>query len=184
MVSIKYNRSIIYGISATAILLFLYFSILSIANSFRHAVDSFIEMWYWILLLAVGFGVQVGLYFHIRVSFHDRMRKSASTTVATVGGVSTTSMIACCAHHLTDVLPIISLSAAAAFLAEYQLLFIMVGVFSNLVGITMMLGIIQKHGLFRENGPLIYLVRYDMGQVRNYIIAIGFMVLLIQIITL
>ncbi len=183
MVSIK-HKFIIHGIFGTAILLFLYFSILSIANSFDHAVDSFIEMWYWILLLAVGFGVQVGLYFYIREGFHDRMTKGASTTVATAGGVSTTSMIACCAHHLTDVLPIIGLSAAAAFLAEYQLLFIMVGVFSNLVGITMMLGIIQKHGLFKENGPLRYLLRYDMRQVRNYIIAIGFLVLLIQIIRL
>jgi hypothetical protein len=135
------------------------------------------------MLLVVGFGVQVGLYFHIREGFRARMTDGATTTVAAAGGVSTTSMIACCAHHLTDVLPIIGLSAAAAFLAEYQLLFIIVGVFSNLVGITMMLGIIQQHGLFKEDGPLRYLLRYDMRSIRNGIIAIALLVIIILAIT-
>ncbi|MDW7726976.1 MAG: hypothetical protein SCH70_07675 [Candidatus Methanoperedens sp.] len=178
----KHYKPVIYGILAGFILLLLYFSILSISNSFDHALDSFIEMWYWIMLLVVGFGVQVGLYFHIREGFRALDAGSATTTVAAAGGVSTTSMVACCAHHLTDVLPIIGFSAAAAFLAEYQLLFIIIGVFSNLVGITMMFGIIQQHGLFSTDGSLRHLLRYDMKAIRKVIIAIGLIVVLAWII--
>ena len=182
MVFTKHNKPVTYGILAGFILLFFYFSIVSIANSFDHAFEQFLEMWYWIMLLVVGFGVQVGLYFHIREGFRALNTDGATTAVAAAGGVSTTSMIACCAHHLTDVLPIIGLSAAAAFLAEYQLLFIIIGVFSNLVGITMMLGIIQQHGLFNRDGSLRNLLKYDMRSIRKGIITIGLIVVFTWII--
>jgi hypothetical protein len=44
-------------------------------------------------------------------------------------------MVACCAHHLTDVLPLLGLSAAAAFLAEYRIPFMLAGLATNLIGI-------------------------------------------------
>ena len=56
-------------------------------------------------------------------------------------------MAACCAHHLADVLPLLGLSGVAIFLVRYQLFFIVVGVLSNIVGITIMLETIQRHGL-------------------------------------
>jgi hypothetical protein len=59
-------------------------------------------------------------------------------------------MVACCAHHVTDVLPILGLTAAAAFLAEYQTLFMWVGLGTTLTGIAVMLFI-----LFRERGKAI-----------------------------
>jgi hypothetical protein len=49
------------------------------------------------------------------------------------------------------VLPILGLTAAVVFLGQYQDLFLMIGVLSNLIGITLMLRIIQKHGLFQGN---------------------------------
>lgn len=70
------------------------------------------------------------------------------------GGVSTLSMIVCCSHHLVEILPVIGLSAASVFLVKYQISFILIGVFSNLIGIQTMLGIIQKHHLYEENGVL------------------------------
>ena len=69
--------------------------------------------------------------------------------MATSGDVSAGSMAACCAHHITDVLPLLGLSGLAAFLASYQVLFILIGVLSNVVGITIMLETIQRHGLSR-----------------------------------
>jgi hypothetical protein len=44
-------------------------------------------------------------------------------------------MVACCAHHVSDVLPLLSLSAAATFLAEYRLPFMAAGLVINLIGI-------------------------------------------------
>lgn len=54
-------------------------------------------------------------------------------------------MVACCAHHLTDVLPIIGFSAAATFLNQYRIPFMLVGIGANLVGIAFMLCLIRQH---------------------------------------
>ncbi len=125
-------------------------------------------MWYWILILVTGFGIQLGLYSYVR--FNIRTKATGATAeIAAAGGISTGSMIACCAHHITDVLPIIGLSAAAVFLAKYQLPFILLGIFSNLVGITMMLHIIQKHALYQKKGILKTIFNFRMKRVRNIV---------------
>jgi hypothetical protein len=123
-------------------------------------------MWYWILILVIGFGIQLGLYWYIRFDIGKKV-SGATAEVAATGGISTGSMIACCAHHFTDILPIIGLSAAATFLVKYQLPFIFLGIFSNLVGTTMMLHIIQKHGLYQEKSILKVIFNYKMKRVRN-----------------
>ncbi len=116
-------------------------------------------MWYWILILVAGFGIQAGLYAYIRIILKTRKESGAATTsVAAAGGISTTSMVACCAHHVTDVLPILGLSAAIVFLNQFQMLFIVVGVLSNLIGITLMLRIIQKHSLYQQDQKILSLL--------------------------
>ena len=72
-------------------------------------------------------------------------------------------MVACCAHHLTDLLPFLGLAGLAIFLADYQLLFIIVGVLSNIVGITIMLENIQRHNLSRKLAHW----QWNMGLVRK-----------------
>ena len=163
------RKFIIIGLAAGLLLLGLYFGVLSVANSFSHALSQFGQMWYWILLLIAGFGLQVGLYFYIRTSFRLRQMTNPTAAVATSGGISTGSMIACCLHHLVDVLPLMGLAAAAVFLTQYQVFFLVLGILSNLIGITIMLEIIQKHK-FAE----VFLKRiliYNMNQAKK--IAIG-----------
>jgi len=58
--------------------------------------------------------------------------------------MSTVAMVACCAHHVTDVLPILGLTAAAAFLAEYRIPFMLIGLGTTLIGIAVMLVILLK----------------------------------------
>jgi hypothetical protein len=53
-------------------------------------------------------------------------------------------MVACCAHHVADVLPILGLTAAATFLAQYRTAFMLVGLGTTLVGIGVMLGILYR----------------------------------------
>ncbi len=86
------------------------------------------------------------MFSFIRQGLHER-RKSLTAGLATSGGVSAGSMVACCAHHLSDVMPLLGLSGLSAFLVNYQLFFIVVGVMANVVGITIMLETIQRHGL-------------------------------------
>lgn len=179
-------KPVFFGTLAGLALLFVYFLVLTIANSFGHALDQFVQMWYWIALLVVGFGIQVGLYFYIRGIFKLKsMSGTATTSVAATGGVSATSMVACCAHHLADVLPFIGLSAAAIFLNKYQLLFIIVGVLSNLIGINMMLGIIQKHRLFAEHSIIMkYFMRLNMKKTLFYNASFGVIVFLLTLVKL
>jgi hypothetical protein len=48
-------------------------------------------------------------------------------------------MLACCAHHLVDVLPVIGLSGAALFLGAYKAELLWLGLAMNLAGIAYLL---------------------------------------------
>ncbi len=143
------KRHILIGIGAAILLLLVYMGIITLAEGIEHALEQTAEMWYWVVALAGGFGIQAGLFSFIRQGLRER-KASATASVATSGGISAGSMAACCAHHLTDFLPILGLSGLATFLASYQVLFIIIGVLSNLVGITIMLESIQRHGLSQK----------------------------------
>jgi len=43
-------------------------------------------------------------------------------------------MIACCAHHLTDVVPILGLSALSIWLVNFQTPLLAIGIVSNAAG--------------------------------------------------
>ncbi len=140
------KRHILVGIGAAVLLIIVYLGIITLAQDWTHALEQTAKLWYWVLALAGGFGIQAGLFSFIRQGIRER-RAATTGSVAASGGVSAGSMAACCAHHLSDVLPLLGLSGLAAFLANYQVFFIIVGVLSNIVGITIMLETIQRHGL-------------------------------------
>jgi len=166
------KKPFVYGLIGAFGLVAIYFGILGFANSFTHAVQVFDKLWYWIILLALGFGTQLGLYIYIRQALKEKV-KGVTAEVATAGGISTGSMIACCAHHLTDVLPLLGLTAAAMFLVRFQIPFILLGVFSNLVGITIMFNLIQKHHLQPEGKFFQSLFRIRMITLRNATLVVG-----------
>jgi hypothetical protein len=141
------KRHIITGVIAGVFLTGLYLGIITLLQDWSHAIDQFARMWYWLAVLAGGLGIQAGLYSFIRREMRAR-HTSATASVAASGGVSAGSMIACCAHHLTDVLPFLGLTGLATVLVEYQPAFIGTGILSNIVGITLMLDTIQRHNLF------------------------------------
>ncbi|OGO18993.1 MAG: hypothetical protein A2144_12525 [Chloroflexi bacterium RBG_16_50_9] len=159
------KKHFLVGIGAAILLLGVYSGIIILAEGLEHALQQTSRLWYWVLALAVGFGVQAGLFSFIRRALRQR-RASTTASVATSGGVSAGSMAACCAHHLTDILPLLGLSGLAAFLASYQLLFIILGVLSNIVGITIMLDTIQRHNLSQRLGRW----RWNMGLVKRVVI--------------
>ena len=137
---------IFWGMAAGAGMIGFYFLILMLSNSLEHAIEEFSYLWPWILGLSTGFAAQAGLFAHIVLTM--RRKKAATASVAVSGGMSATSMVACCAHHLTDVLPLLGVSAAAIFLTRFQNSFMLLGIFSNLVGVFIMLSVIQKNSLY------------------------------------
>jgi hypothetical protein len=64
--------------------------------------------------------------------------------MGTSGGTSVTAMVVCCLHHVTDVLPILGLSAAATFLTHYQRPFMLASLGVNVIGILVMLVILYR----------------------------------------
>jgi len=153
------KKPIIYGIISGIILLAVYFAILSLANSVDHAISQFFSMWYFILALAIGFGIQVSLFTYVR-SYKNAL---AATSVSVSGGVSTTSMAACCAHHISDILPI-------------------VGLFSNLIGINFMLHTMKKHNMFDKNNKLFSkIMKQDLKFTLKLNIILSFIITLISI---
>jgi len=172
------KKPMIFGIAGSLALLLVFFLIVSFANSFSHAIEEFLRMWYWILLLAIGFGIQVGLYTYSR-GYAKIRSASATTSMAAAGTVSTTSMVACCAHHLTDFLPLLGLSAAALFVVKYQLLFIVIGILSNVIGISIMLKTIQEHELHHKTGLLSRIMKFDMKKILYYNIALSMVIILV-----
>ena len=59
-------KSILSGILASSLLLGVYFAVLSLVSGWGFAQDQFSDFWYFIVSLALGFGVQIGLYVYLR----------------------------------------------------------------------------------------------------------------------
>jgi len=135
------------GLAGALLLSTLYFGIVSIAESPQHALDLFWQDRWLVIPLIAGFGMQSALYVILKKRLFVPISNVGPSGVLTGAGgaTSTLAMVACCAHHVADVLPILGLTAAATFLAEYQTAFMLVGLGTTLLGILFMLTI-----LFRE----------------------------------
>jgi hypothetical protein len=145
----KYRRILIpigAGLVGGFFLFTLYFGLVSWAESPRHAID-YIWQDRWIVIpIIIGFGVQTGLYVILKKRLFVPVPNTGPSGALTgaSGATSTLAMAACCAHHVTDVLPILGLTAAATFLAQYRTIFMLVGLGMTLVGISVMLVIVVK----------------------------------------
>jgi hypothetical protein len=137
-------HSVLAGIVGMLFLVSVYWLILYITTrDLSHPFQQFLLYKYWISALILGFGIQVSLFWYIRIAQGSSDMKTKSS-VAVGTGTSTLSMVACCAHHLVDFLPLLGLSAASLFLSKYQTYFFGLGIISNIFGIIMMIRIIKK----------------------------------------
>jgi hypothetical protein len=133
-----------FGLLGALSLTGVYFGIVSWAESPAHALELFWQDRWIVFLLILGFGVQVALYVILKKGlFLPVGAMGASGAMTGAGGAtSTAAMVACCAHHVTDVLPILGQTAAATFLADYQQAFMLLGLGTTLTGIVVMLVIL------------------------------------------
>ncbi len=131
----KNNKSnaVLYGMLAGLGLLVFYLSVVSAFQGIEFALLNLRSLWYLIFPLAIGFGTQIGLFFSIKHT------AQLTGTVATTGTISGGSMIACCSHFLLQMIPFVGISGLAIFLVKYQAWFLIIGILSNVFGITVML---------------------------------------------
>jgi hypothetical protein len=148
------RKGLRWGVAAALSLVLLYGVTLTLLNGAAYAWETFLALWYWMTPLVAGFALQVGLFGYSRSLAHAGVSPHASGVVAS-GGTSAVSMVACCAHHLTDVLPLVGLAGLTLFLSTYQSLFLLAGLLSNIVGIAFLLGEMQKHRLYAQGGRLL-----------------------------
>lgn len=133
------------GLVGMTTLMIVYLGIVSLAESPKHALELFWQDKALVIPIMLGFGTQVGLYALLKKGLYLSMRAPVgSVTTAAGGGMSTMAMIACCAHHVTDVLPLVGLTAATTFLANWKIPFMVVGLLTNLVGIAVMTRVIYQ----------------------------------------
>ncbi len=149
----------IVGIAGSISLFAVYWLIFSVIVGMEGIWTQFIALQPWMSLLLIGFGIQLGLFTYIH---QFRAASPGPGTIAATGGISAGSMVACCAHHVTDIFPLLGLTALATFLTQYQTFFLGIGVASNVIGIIMIFRMIQRHKLYHEKGIIKHILTIDM----------------------
>jgi hypothetical protein len=123
-----------------------YIGILAWAQGWGYASSQFMRDRWYVIPIILGFGIQAALYSILRFRLFIPVISTghAGSMMGASGGTSATAMVACCIHHVTDVLPILGLSAAASFLTRYQRPFMLVGLVMNLIGIGAMFIVLYR----------------------------------------
>ncbi|HET7833307.1 MAG TPA: heavy metal-binding domain-containing protein [Gallionella sp.] len=128
-----YVRSAQFGLAAFVAMLALYFGVVGLISGVSYTLEQFTQFWYFIVTLALGFGVQIGLYTYLRnlAGQHGASKK----VVAVSGTTSTAAMVSCCAHYLANILPILGVAGFFTLVAQYQVELFWMGLAFNAGGI-------------------------------------------------
>ncbi len=126
------NGAIVKGTLATLILLSVYFAVTTFVSGWNFALGQFFRFWYYLVTLAVGFGIQMGLYSYLKAKI------SAGRMLAVSGTTSTAAMISCCAHYMVNFLPILGAVGIITVISQYQVQLFWVGLAFNFAGIAYM----------------------------------------------
>lgn len=124
------------GVLASLILCGFYVAVVAgSSRSFQHLLTQARQDWYFLVLIVVGFGIQVALFAELRRIRH--VGASATASGRTGAGASVVGMVACCAHHIADLVPFIAATGLAAFVFDYRILLMVLGIGVNGVGIVL-----------------------------------------------
>jgi hypothetical protein len=151
----KFILPVMGGLVAATFLMVVYFAIVSWAESPQHAITFFLEDRWIVGPMIIGFGVQVALYITLKLKLflpvtniakgnNHGVSQASTASVGASGTTSTVAMVACCAHHVSDVLPFLGLTAASTFLAEYRVVFMFTGLGMTFIGIGYMLYVLHR----------------------------------------
>ena len=143
-------HAIIKGMAGAVALLAIFFVVISLISGWTFTVNQFFAYWYFIVGLAVGFGIQVGLYSYFKQAVVDG--RAQKTTVAISGATSAIAMVSCCAHYFANILPIIGVAGVVSIIGQYQIELFWFGLLFNVAGIVY---IARKIVIFRKESLLL-----------------------------
>lgn len=123
-----------------------YIGVLSWLQDWEYAASQFARDRWYVLPIIVGFGIQAVLYSILRFRLFIPVTTTgrSGALIGTSGTTSATTMVVCCLHRVTDVLPILGLSAGATFLIRYQRPLMLFGLGMNMLGILVMLIVLYR----------------------------------------
>ena len=128
-------RSIRIGaVAGAGMALFYVFVVAGASGSWKHLTDQVGQDWYYLVVIIAGFAAQVAVFTELRRLHH--LHPSIVAASGAGAGASTAGMVACCAHHLVDLVPFIGATGAATFLTDYRLPFMLTGIGVNVLGLT------------------------------------------------
>ena len=126
-------RPLAGGAAASAVLLAMYFGVLTLVSGWDFTVSQFAEFGPYVVALAAGFGAQVGLYLYPKqISAHHH---HATHVMAASGTTSTAAMLACCTHYLANILPLLGAVGLVTMVAQYQIELFWIGLAFNAAGL-------------------------------------------------
>ena len=129
------TRSVRAGeIGALAMAVFYVAVVAGASGSWAHLRDQARTDWAYLLFIIAGFAVQVALLTELRR--RHRLNRATASASGAGAGASTIGMVACCAHHLADLLPVLGATGAATFLTDQQTPVMVVGITITAAGVT------------------------------------------------
>ncbi|MDX8056206.1 hypothetical protein SK571_43110 [Lentzea sp. BCCO 10_0798] len=127
------KKTVRAGIVAATVLGLFYASVVGGVGGLDHLAQQAVDDWPWLVLILAGFGTQVGLFVELRR--RQRLQVDVRAAAGTGAGASAVGMVACCAHHVADLAPIIGASGAAVFLTAYRTPIMVIGIVINGLGV-------------------------------------------------
>jgi len=150
-------RAYLLGVLASFAIVGVYLGMNTLTSDWYFARVQFSEYRWWIISLAFGLGIQVTLFTLFRAHLRGKKKTAAKSSMVASGGVSAVAMMACCSHYLATLIPLLGVSflsaTAVASLAQYQPYFFLAGLVSCLFGITLLVRMMRKHGMFKTGIP-------------------------------
>ncbi|HEY9245672.1 MAG TPA: hypothetical protein VIO11_02385 [Candidatus Methanoperedens sp.] len=130
------RNPIVFGTGIGILVVLFNISIASLAEgSIGKGYQVFLTNGIFVYLIPLAVGIQMGLFRYHRnlisghgISGSEKMGMAGSAT-------SSLTMVACCLHHVSDLLPTVGLIlAASSFLIQYKDAIIIIGLLANLAG--------------------------------------------------
>ena len=131
----RFRNPYVFGVSIGILVILFNLSIASIAEgSLQKGYQVFLSNGIFVYLIPLAVGVQMGLFRYHRnitsgnTSGSEKMGMAGSAT-------SSLAMVACCLHHVSDLLPAVGfILATSSFLIQYKDAIIIIGLLANVAG--------------------------------------------------
>lgn len=120
------------GAAGAVALAVFYAAVIASTAGTAHLREQAATDWPYVSFLILGFGAQVALIAELR---HRRRAGLVAAAAGAGAGTSALGMVACCAHHLADLAPIVRASGAATFVGANRVPLMLAGIAINALGI-------------------------------------------------